>query len=76
MMMAMSANGPPMKVAPRIRVLDSIHEDGLKLVEMPEDGVRALRRAMPGVRVVPSISPFRTLPLRSIPERLSPQAAA
>lgn len=55
LMMAFSANAAPKKVTSRIRVIDSIHENGLKLVEMPEDAVRALRRAMPGVRVVPLV---------------------
>ena len=75
MMMAMSANGLPKKVTPRIRVIDSIHEDGLKLVEMPEEAVRALRRAMPGVRLVPLVYYHRAEQPRARVEKAAKQAA-
>jgi subtilisin family serine protease len=38
-----------------VRVLDSIHEDGAKLVEMPADAVADLRAAQPGMRIVPVV---------------------
>jgi subtilisin len=38
-----------------MNVLDSIHEDGAKLVEMRPDMVSELRAAAPGVRVVPVV---------------------
>ena len=41
--------------APRMRVLDSVHEDGLKLVEMSEAERVALRETQPGMRVVPEV---------------------
>ena len=41
--------------APRMRVLDSVHEDGLKLVEMSEAERIALRKSQPGMRVVPEV---------------------
>lgn len=75
MMMAMSANGPQKKVTSRIRVIDSIHEDGLKLVEMPEEAVRALRRAMPGVRLVPLVYYHRAEQPRARVEKAAKQAA-
>lgn len=42
-----------------LKVLDSIHEDGAKLVEMRPEDVLRLRSAQPGVRVVPEVF-FRT----------------
>ena len=38
-----------------MRVLDSIHEDGLKLVEMSQASRNALRETHPGLRVVPEV---------------------
>ncbi len=43
------AHGPPM------RVLDSIHSDGAKLVEIAPDDWVALRAAQPGLRMVPVV---------------------
>lgn len=39
----------------RMRVLDSIQDQGAKLVELSPDEVSALRAAQPGVRVVPVV---------------------
>lgn len=41
--------------AARMRVVDSIHEDGPKLVEMDTNTMAALRAAEPGVRIVPIV---------------------
>src|SRR5262245_56499483 len=38
-----------------IRVLDSIHEDGAKLVELSPSAALALRAAQPGLRLVPIV---------------------
>ena len=38
-----------------VRVLDSVREDGAKLVEMAPEHMLALRTAQPGLRVVPEI---------------------
>lgn len=38
-----------------VRVLDSVHEDGAKLVEMSPADMLALRTAQPGVRVLPEL---------------------
>lgn len=43
------------KPAPKIRILHSIHEDGLKLAEMSPEAVFNLRTTLPGVRVVPVV---------------------
>jgi hypothetical protein len=43
------------KPAPKIRILHSIHEDGLKLAEMSPAAVFNLRATLPGVRVVPVV---------------------
>lgn len=39
----------------QMRVLDSIHEDGAKLVEMPSDFVSSLRAVRPALRIVPLV---------------------
>ncbi len=39
----------------KLRVIDSIHEDGAKLVEMPPQSVAALRQFQPGLRIVPLV---------------------
>ena len=46
---AVSASVPPV----RMKVLDSIHEDGAKLVEATPDELQKLRAAQPGLLVVP-----------------------
>lgn len=38
--------------AQHMKVLDSIHENGAKLVEMGADAVMALKRAQPGLRII------------------------
>jgi len=40
---------------PRIHVVDSVSEDGAKLVEMTSSDLQALRVANPGLRVVPEV---------------------
>jgi subtilisin len=42
-------------VRPQMRVIDSIHENGPKLVEMPAEGELSLRLSMPGVKIVPEV---------------------
>ena len=44
-----SAGGPPVKM----KVVDSVHEDGAKLVEVTPDDLQKLRAAQPGLIVVP-----------------------
>jgi subtilisin family serine protease len=41
------------RIKTKMRVIDSIHEDGAKLVEMSPENASALRAEQPGVRVVP-----------------------
>jgi hypothetical protein len=38
-----------------MRVIDSIHEDGAKLVEMSPDTASELRASQPGLRIVPIV---------------------
>ena len=56
---AAPAGAAALRVSPvtnaRMRVLDSIHEDGLKLVEMSEASRKSLRESHPGLRVVPEV---------------------
>ena len=41
--------------AARLQVLDSVHADGAKLVEMRPEDVVGLRSVQPGVRIVPEV---------------------
>jgi subtilisin family serine protease len=43
------------KIGPKLKVLDSIHEQGAKLVEISPDDLSALRAEQPGLRVVPVV---------------------
>jgi subtilisin len=38
-----------------MKVLDSVHENGIKLVEMSAEGLRRVREAAPGLRIVPEV---------------------
>jgi subtilisin len=42
-------------VSARVKVVDSIHEDGAKLVEMSSETMLELRAAQPGLRIVPEV---------------------
>jgi subtilisin len=55
-----------------VKVLDSVHDDGAKLVEMRAEDVMKLRSAQPGVRVVPEVF-FR--PARAPRPQVHPVAA-
>lgn len=54
-----SAGAAALRVSPgsnaSIRVLDSIHEDGLKLVEMTQASRQSLHETHPGLRVMPEV---------------------
>lgn len=54
-MIAIAPRATPEIAAPEMKVLDSLHEDGPKLVEMPAEGELSLRLAMPGVKIVPEV---------------------
>ena len=41
--------------APKMRVLDSLHENGAKLVQMPPEAAAALRAEQPGLRLAPLV---------------------
>jgi len=55
------------QIAKKMRVLDSIHEEGAKLIEMHPDDVSSLRATNPGLRIVPvvyyypAVAPRKTL---------------
>ena len=53
--------------APTIRVIDSVHEDGAKLVEMRPADVVKLRAAQPGLRIVPEVFYYPALAPRPLP---------
>ena len=57
MLAAPSAAPPPelRALAKKVRILDSIHDDGAKLVEMFPEDASALRAANPGLRIVPVV---------------------
>jgi subtilisin family serine protease len=46
------------KKTPRMRVLDSIHENGAKLIEASPEDIPAMRSAAPGIRIVPEVFYF------------------
>jgi len=52
----------------QMRVLDSIHEDGAKLVELSPDDAFALRAHQPGLRLVPIVYYSSLLPYSSDPK--------
>ncbi len=58
-----------MRRAASVRVLDSVREDGAKLVEMAPEHMLALRTAQPGLRVVPEIFYKPALFPRPMPKR-------
>ncbi|MSR58642.1 MAG: peptidase S8/S53 subtilisin kexin sedolisin [Planctomycetaceae bacterium] len=62
-------------VTPAFRVLDSIHEDGAKLVEMTPETAKALTAQQPGLRVVPVVY-YKTAVFRAaIDEKVKAKAA-
>lgn len=46
---------PEAGTAPQMRVLDSLHENGPKLVEMSPEGELSLRLSVPGLKIVPEV---------------------
>jgi len=56
-LMSAGKKGAVMSAAPgaKIKVLDSIHENGAKLVEMTPKQMHELRAAQPGLRIVPEV---------------------
>ena len=54
-MVAVTARAEAVIPAPEMRVLDALHENGPKLVEMSAEGELSLRLSMPGVKIVPEV---------------------
>jgi subtilisin len=52
---------------PEIRVIESVHEDGAKLVEMRPADVTKLRAAQPGLRIVPEVFYYPAVAPRPFP---------
>jgi len=52
---AFMASLHPRAAHPHMKVIDSAHENGIKLVEMTPEGIAALRAQAPGVRIVPEV---------------------
>jgi subtilisin len=61
--------------APQMRVLDSLHENGPKLVEMPPEGELSLRLSVPGLKIVPEVFYHRQWERFKIHQRPSKPAA-
>lgn len=60
----------------KMSVLDSIHEDGAKLVEMTQEIALALRTEQPGLRVVPEVFFKSMVHEFKIEEKVKPAAGA
>lgn len=60
---------------PNFKVLDSIHEDGAKLVEMTTDTAKDLLAAQPGLRIVPVVYYRTALSRPEIEARVTAAAA-
>lgn len=75
------AAAPNRKPRPKIKVLDSIHENGVKLVELSAQHAMELRTSEPGIRVVPEVMyrlafvRFPTVARRSVQGGMSAKAA-
>lgn len=52
-----------LKMKPDFKIIDSIHEDGAKLVEMTADTAKDLQASQPGLRIVPVVY-YRTAVFR------------
>lgn len=61
--------------AVKIKVVDSIHKDGAKLVEMTESDMRALRHKQPHLRLVPVVHYRPARMIRRIEEKAAPASA-
>ncbi|HYV95870.1 MAG TPA: S8 family serine peptidase [Gemmatimonadaceae bacterium] len=65
------------RVPSDIRVIDSIHENGAKLVEMSPESVSALRAREPGIRIVPVVHYFPALaPRMAVAKKFKATAAS
>ncbi len=53
--LVMVAARPAVRSAPKMKVLDSIHENGPKLVEMAPETELSLRLSVPGLKIVPEV---------------------
>lgn len=63
------------RIRTALKVIDSIHENGAKLVEMSPESVSDLQAEQPGVRIVPVVFYYPARAPRPMPEA-TPKAAA
>jgi len=73
MLRAQPKNKEPKRVTGQIKVIDSVHEDGMKLAELTPEAIFNLRSTLPGVRVVPVIH-YRTADRRYFVESVFSRA--
>jgi subtilisin len=65
-----------MRTEPDFKVVDSIHEDGAKLVEMTPDRARDFQASQPGLRIVPVVYYRPALARFEIQQKFKASAAA
>lgn len=58
-----------------MRILDSIHEDGAKLVEMTTDTASRLRASQPGLRIVPLVYYYPAVAPKHVIDKTTAKAA-
>lgn len=52
---AVAARAAAPRARPEVRILESIHENGPKLVELSPEGELSLRLSLPGIKIVPEV---------------------
>jgi subtilisin len=70
-LVAVAARPEAAIAAPQMRVLDQLHENGAKLVEMPAEGELSLRLSVPGLKIVPEVFYHRQWERFKIHQRLA-----
>jgi subtilisin len=73
---AVAARAQAVIAAPQMRVLEALHENGPKLVEMPPEGELSLRLSTPGLKIVPEVFYHRQWQRFKIHQRPGPRKAA
>lgn len=72
---ARAAGSAARRIKTKLKVIDSIHENGAKLVEMSPESVSDLQAEQPGVRIVPVVFYYPARAPRPMPGA-TPKAAA
>src|SRR5258708_33587065 len=63
------------KIKTRMTVIDSIHENGAKLVEMSPESVSDLQAEQPGLRIAPVVHYYTVKAARTTPSATPNEAA-